>query len=70
MNELREMIISKLQTIKDRENGFDSNVQRWKKSKWNMFNGQHFSEVEFESLEDKDLLNFYDKIMGRCSIAM
>ena len=56
---LRELIIQSISNIKAGDQ-FSPKIMRWQNK---MFQDKHVSEVDYENLNDRDLLSFYEGII-------
>ncbi len=65
---MRDLILARLAEIKTREQGFPKATMRWKnfnKTSNGDKNDIHISELDFNSLDDTELLFFFERLIRR-----
>lgn len=63
---MRELILKRIEEIKKAENGFPSEVQKWK----NFSNGlvkKDASDIEWDKLSDYDLVFLFERLIRKRS---
>lgn len=59
---MREVILQKIQSLKEENHGFAKNFVKWQVL---CINDTHISEIDFSTLSDEKLLFAYDQIILR-----
>lgn len=69
MNTIRELILKRINEIKDHEHGFKKGTMKWD----NFFTGtekRHVSEVNFEEFDDFELVYLFERVVRRYNTQM
>ncbi len=63
---MRQMILDRIEEIREKENNFDKRTTRWKE----MYHVNHYSQVNWSSLDDASLLFEFERMLRKYYIQM
>jgi len=66
---MRELMLKRIEEIRKNNRNFPVSEMRWKNFTHGIEN-KHLHEVDFESLNDTELLMLYERLIRRISIMM
>lgn len=68
---MKELILTRIQAIKTKENNFPMSLMRWQVAYF-VVDGKrvHVSEVDVDKLTDEQLLDYYEYLLRRSNIQM
>lgn len=66
---MRELILKRIEEMRTNTGGFPSTVQRWRDFSHGT-EKKHLNQIEFDKLEDADLLFLFERLVRRYNTQM